>query len=436
MHHTPTGTAALDSVYPNPHLLVRWFVQYNPLFTASAMCVLAGVLVLTRVIGSGLVLTGVVELYQWLVIGTAALLYRRLLDHRPGVILGLIALVFLVDPTLQTSALASAGDVVSLFVWVALFAIKLRALAWALCLRLSLSMQVVPVVGAALLVAMPLVRMTSYAAMVPGILAVGLFLLGALTSAFPLTMQSERTLGDVGAVMFPRLQRAVFSLLVGGALFQGGNAVFAEGAPGIFAAVMAIAAGVVMHSPLERRVWWAALAVVWAGFIAGLGTTVAFPMLAVALVVAGARHGHPPRVMVGGLVAACVPSLIDGAVHNGQPVAIAVVTFATVGLLWLLWRRQAWSSLGALVVLHARTVEVMVVPAVASTTGSTWGISLVAAGFCLVPIGVLLHRRLSASLLQAERDADAARALAMHGAELGAMSSSAAVPSWRVSTNA
>jgi hypothetical protein len=437
--HTPIGTRAIDPLYPHPNpqqLLVRWFVQYNPLFSASAMCVLAGVLVLQRAIGPGLVLTGVVELYQWLVIGTAALLYRRLLDHRPGVILGLIAVVFLVDPTLQTSALASAGDVGSSLVWIVLCALKLRALAWAFCLRLSLSMQVVPVLGAALVVAMPMLRMTSYAAMVPGVLAVGLFILGALTSLFPMTMRSERALGETGAVMFPRLQRAVFFILVGGALLQGINAVFAEGAPAIFAALMAVSASVAMHSTHERHLWWAALAVVWASLIAGLSMTVGWPMLAVALFVAAARHGHPPRVMVAGLVAACLPSVFENAVVAGQPLAIAVVTFASVGLVWLVWQRRAWSSFIALVVIHARTIKVLVVPTMTSASGSTWGVCLVAAGFCLVPVGVLLHRRLSASLLRAERDAEAARALAMEGAEVGAMSSSAAVPSVLISPSA
>jgi hypothetical protein len=437
--YTPIGTTALDSSYPHPNhqqLLVRWFVQYNPLFSASAMCVLAGVLVLQRAIGPGFLLTGVVELYQWLVIGTAALLYRRLLDHRPGIILGLIAVVFLVDPTLQTSALASAGDVVSSLLWVVLFAVKMRALAWAFCLRLSPSMQLVPALGAALLVAMPMLRMTPHAALVPGVLAVGLFVLGALTSVFPMTMRSERALGDVGSVMLPRLQRAVFCILAGGALFQGINAVFAEGAPAIFAALMAIAAGVAMHSTHERHLWWAALAVVWASLVAGLAMTVGWPMLAVALFVAAARHGHPPRVMVAGLVAACLPSVLNNAIVTGQPLALAVVTFATVGLVWLVWQRQAWSSLLALVVIHAGSVKVLVVPAMTSASGSTWGVFLVAVGFCLVPVGVLLHRRLSASLLQAERDAEAARALAMEGAEVGAMSSSAAVPSVLISPSA
>jgi hypothetical protein len=432
MTHTPTGTAALDPLVPHPHLLVRWFVQYNPLFTASALCVLGGVLLLQRGLGGdggGLLLTGVVELYQWLVIGTAALLYRRLHDHRPGVILGLIALVFLVDPTLQTSALASDNAFVASLGWLLLFALKLHALAFAFCLRLSASARLVPVLGAGLIVALPMVRMTEHAALVPGVLAVALFGMGVLTALLPPTMRSVRVLGEVGAVMYPRLEKAVVGIFVAGALFQGGNAVFAEGAPAFFAAVMAVLAGAVMHAGREQRVWFASLGVVWAGAIAGLAWTVALPMLAVALFVAAARHGHAPRVFVAGLVVAALPGLREGGVLEGDATAIAVVVVASVGLVWLLAMRRAWSALPALVVLHARTVHVLLVPAVASTSGGTWGVALVVAGFGLIPVGVMLHRRLSAVLTQAERDAEAAAALRALEVEPGAMSSSAAVPS-------
>ena len=430
MTHMPTGTTALDPLVPHPHLLVRWFVQYNPLFTASALCVLGGVLLLQRTLGDGgLLLTGVVELYQWLVIGTAALLYRRLHDHRPGVILGLIALVFLVDPTLQTSALASASEFVASLGWLVLFALKLHALTWAFCLRLSTSARLVPVLGAGLIVALPMLRMTEHAALVPGVLAVTLFAIAVFAALLPPTMRSLRTLGEVGVVMYPRLEKAVVSIFVAGALLQGGNAVLAEGAPAFFAAVMAVLAGAVMHARAEKRLWFATLGVLWAAAYAGLTMTVGLPMLAVACFIAAARHGHAPRIFVAGLVFAALPGVLERAVLAGHPGAIAVVVLASVGLLWLFVMRRAWSAPLGLLVLHARTAQVLLVPAVASTSGGTWGVALVVAGFGLVPLGVMLHRRLSAVLVQAERDAEATAALRAFDHKAGAMSSSAAVPS-------
>jgi len=38
----PSTPAALSPLHPHPRLFVRWFVQYNPTFTASALCVLGG----------------------------------------------------------------------------------------------------------------------------------------------------------------------------------------------------------------------------------------------------------------------------------------------------------------------------------------------------------------------------------------------------------
>src|SRR5690349_7049422 len=99
-----------STLTPHPRLVVRWFIQYNPFFTASALCVLGGILLARQALGSSadVALTIVLELYQALVIAIAALLYRRLLERRPAAILGVIALVFLVDPTLQLSALAAS----------------------------------------------------------------------------------------------------------------------------------------------------------------------------------------------------------------------------------------------------------------------------------------------------------------------------------------
>lgn len=163
MNTTPSGTHLIEPFSPDPRLLVRWFVQYNPLFTMSALCVLGGVLLLSRHLQTTsddvtLGISFVVELYQWMLIGTAGLLYRRLNEHRPGVILGVIAVVFLVDPTLHLSALATSEHLGMCALWVVLVAAKLHALQYAFCLRLSLAARVVPVLGALLVAVLPNAR--------------------------------------------------------------------------------------------------------------------------------------------------------------------------------------------------------------------------------------------------------------------------------------
>src|ERR1044071_9674827 len=155
-----------STLAPHPRLFVRWFVQYNPMFTASALCVLGGVLLLSCALGKDacVALAGVLVLYQWIVIATAALLYRRLLERRPAAILGVIQLAFMIDPTLQLSSLAggaSDGDAASIATtvwWVVSFALKLRALEHAFHLRLYHAPRVIPVVAAALTALVPNAR--------------------------------------------------------------------------------------------------------------------------------------------------------------------------------------------------------------------------------------------------------------------------------------
>jgi hypothetical protein len=419
---TITGSHVIDPFTPDPRLLVRWFVQYNPMFTASALCVLGGVLLLSQALhGAGdgsdgvvaLGLTAIVELYQWLLIGTAALLYRRLHEHRPGVILGLIALVFLCDPTLQLSALASSGHVAVTVLWVVGVALKLHALQWAFCLRLSTSARLLPVLGAMLVAALPHARlMDDMADAVPMVLAIGVFVIGALAAVLPPRVGSVRALGELGQQMFPRLLKASVAIFVVGALYQGANAVFAVGPQALLATAGALALTVAMQLRREHEAWlWSAL-VVSAICMASahLATAVGFPMAAMALLLVS-RH-HAPRVMTAGLLAAAVPSLLAlrrnlsqaGAFEHAADIAIVVVV--TLAMMWLLWQRRAPSALIGLAIVHQRTVTTVVVPALASQGSGTWGFVLVGAGFALLPLGVVAHRRLS-QLLKAEDDARA-----------------------------
>lgn len=406
MSNTPVGTSVYEPSAPDPRLLVRWFVQYNPLFTMSALCVLGGVLLLSQHLQStttdvSLGLSVVVELYQWLLIGTAGLLYRRLNEHRPGVILGIIALVFLADPTLQLSALAAAGHVGACVLWVVLVAAKLHALQHAFCLRLSAAARAVPVLAAAFVAALPNARLfEDVADAVPVGLAVGIFLLGALATVMKPTIESTRALGEVGEEMMPRLVRSAVAIGVVGALFQGGNAIFALGVGAILPALAScfLVAILRLRQEHEPILWGAAFTAVIIFNGAGLLLQLGLPLLAVTLLLAS-RH-HAPRVLSAGLLAAAVPSLLvlrqDLSLHNGAHIAIAAVV--TIALLGVLVQRRAPSALLAVVLIHHRTIPLLVLPALKAEHTGTWGIALVGAGFVMLPLGVYAHRRLSRSL--------------------------------------
>jgi len=405
-HPSITGTRVIDPFAPDPRLFVRWFVQYNPLFTASALCVLGGVLLVGRALGDSSValLTGVVELYQWLVIGTAGLLYRRLNEHRPGVILGLIAAVFLVDPTLQVSALATAGHEALTIAWVALTALKVWALVWAFCLRLNRSAYAVVVLGAAAVAALPHMRMMEDVAdLAPSFLAVAVCAVSALAAIVRPTMTSARALSEVGAVMFPRLQRAIVGIAVLGVAYQGINAVFAIGPQAMLAIAGAMFLAVVMHARTEQLVW---IALVPAALLlpkAVSVTFVALPLAAFALLIAS-RH-HAPRVMAAGLFIAAMPAYAK--VEFGGPFAEgALIVVCSLALIAVAVTRRAPSAVVAMVAMHARFVVTTVFPVVFSSAKAVghlgWGALLVSTGFVLLPLGVVAHRRLSKLVQEGE----------------------------------
>jgi hypothetical protein len=142
-------------------LLHRWFVQYNPLYIASAVLVLVGITLMNKGLAhdpSHLAMFGprlVTEVYALALIGAAAILTRHEL-RRPAWFVAMFAVIYQGDLTLgtETYALLRFGVLVSAL-WLALFVIKLHALAAALRMQLSLSARVVPVMAASALAAVP-----------------------------------------------------------------------------------------------------------------------------------------------------------------------------------------------------------------------------------------------------------------------------------------
>jgi hypothetical protein len=133
-----------------------WFVQYNPLYFLSALSILAGVLVTSQGVfeigweRGELALSAVVQAYELLLIGGAAILFRAARLRRPAVILALIEVFFLFDMTLRTEGLASvaAHGLGAATVWVVLIPLKLMALLWIFRLRIRPGLVVLPTVAA------------------------------------------------------------------------------------------------------------------------------------------------------------------------------------------------------------------------------------------------------------------------------------------------
>ncbi|MBW2736642.1 MAG: hypothetical protein JRH20_30000 [Deltaproteobacteria bacterium] len=155
----PTPTAPPPPLHA---LLQRWFIEYNPIYLVSAAAVLVGVYLISDGLATQdgtaaqLAVFGITELYQLALIGAAGLLYR-LGQRRPATMLALLTVVYLVDLTLQTAVspyLGGVGIAASLG-WLALTALKLRLLAWALRLRVCWAAYALWMLGAAGLALFP-----------------------------------------------------------------------------------------------------------------------------------------------------------------------------------------------------------------------------------------------------------------------------------------
>ncbi len=144
-------------------IVYDWFVRYNPLYFFSALCILFG----TYLVSQGLVsvgwlrgqvlLTGVIQVYEILLIAAAAFLFRKLGQNRAATILGLMEVVFLFDPTFRIEVAATLDQVTATpgnvghilaIIWAVLVGVKLLMLTWAFELKLSKIAFSVPVLAA------------------------------------------------------------------------------------------------------------------------------------------------------------------------------------------------------------------------------------------------------------------------------------------------
>ncbi|MFH1490914.1 MAG: hypothetical protein ABII06_18575 [Pseudomonadota bacterium] len=134
-----------------------WFVQYNPLYFFSAFCVLFGVYLISQGLeemgweNGQLMLTGVMQFYEVLIIAGAAVLFRYAGQVRPAVILTLIEIFFLFDCTFRTEIVATLEGLGLLTSggWVVMAALKIAALAWVFRLKVSPYALLIPVLAAA-----------------------------------------------------------------------------------------------------------------------------------------------------------------------------------------------------------------------------------------------------------------------------------------------
>ncbi|MEO5331786.1 MAG: hypothetical protein H7839_07155 [Magnetococcus sp. YQC-5] len=132
-------------------LFQKWFIEYNPLYFFSSGCMLAGIFAFSNSLTEQAdidPITGVtllflvIQIYEFLLLGGAWLLFRRTPEKRPGIILGLLALFFLFDPTFRVETFSLHGEIgLGLAaVWMLLIVVKVEMMARIFLVRLAVTL--------------------------------------------------------------------------------------------------------------------------------------------------------------------------------------------------------------------------------------------------------------------------------------------------------
>ena len=400
-------------------VLHRWFVQYNPLYLVSATLVLTGVVLLMQATaGRGglfgqLSSTVVSELYAWALIGSAALLVRRGL-WRPAVMLALLVALYQCDPTLSTerALYLDAAGIVASGMWLVGFAAKLRALAWAMQLRLSSAARGVAGFGAAVVVGTPwmLAMLPGRAAsLLVGVLVFATFVAGLWT---PRQTQPWVQRSPWAQVVAGRAERAVWTGWGAALVFHVWFSALQGPGMQLSVFVPCVLVLALRRIRTERWVWaWSSgTLVLVAGLDPGLFAVTAL-MLAVMLAL---RAFRSPTRVGGRVVLEPVPAqtrtrLLVGAwaalylavwtatwrsgfwpVHDG----LLDAAFVSVSVHWA-WRRRAGVVLvpPACVVAHLLISQRMVS---APQTPLQWSLAAIAVGFALLMAGLRVSFRSAA----------------------------------------
>jgi hypothetical protein len=131
-------------------LLRYWFVELNPLYFLSALCVLGGVFLVSRNVGAldpesparaERWLFWIVQAYEILLVGGAFFLVRIARATRPAVLLVLLETVFLFDGTFRLESLPPMGAIGLALCGLWLLLVQAKVGALVTCLRVPLGRQ-------------------------------------------------------------------------------------------------------------------------------------------------------------------------------------------------------------------------------------------------------------------------------------------------------
>jgi hypothetical protein len=424
--------------------MIRWFVEYNPLYLVSALLVLGGLMMISRgqadqgtmspEVGA---IPVIAEAYAAALIVGAALL-TRLGQRRPAVLLALITVLYQGDLTLFTERsvyLGSAGALAAL-AWLLVFIVKLYALAWAMRVRVSRSAAAVAAFGALGVAVLPRALDQGDPARASALVALWVFALFAAGLWSSRAVTSAVDLDAWGRTVLARTVKATWAIWAVLALI---HVVFWCVAYQVSPLVLLPVALLLATRWMDREatVWGAVT-----GTLLFVGWGMPGAMSSVALMAAGAlglralrrptwiepgidearstapyrvpRTGEPPgkrpsilyfareardarfRLLVGALSAVYLAAWTSGWSGGSLPehvIALDLLLAAAAAL--VVWRARAWVALApvATMTLH---LAIQTKHLTAPASPAQWGGSAVGLGFGLLVLSLLVSWRLRA----------------------------------------
>jgi hypothetical protein len=397
---------------PDWHQLIHyWFVQYNPLYFFSALCVLAGVYLLAleldgnpAITANGdwslaqMLLFAVIQLYELLLIAAAGFLVHKVGLVRPAVILTLLEGVFLFDCTFRLETISHLGitGTVLTVAWVVLIPVKVWLLGRALRLKVPLS-----VIGLAAGGGAGLALMMQSLGM-PGvdrsvvILAVtwwGAALIACAVTLAPRISRADAP-DDASDSVCARIAKSLLLLLGGIYFYHVLNYITWIGVDDH--AVMAPMIGTIfllfsLLRPYEREIWLGIVIALLASLPYPAAT---FPMclFVTGILLYQARQSGNARFVVGAVLSAYLATWTFAFTISGHlpppPVWSTVLAAALLGYLaWKLRELTAFLALAAGGLLMAVRYDFNPLLLLPQSRLST-GILLVAVGFLALTVGV------------------------------------------------
>jgi len=340
--------------------------------------------------------SAVMQIYELVLIAGAALLFRGASQYRPSVILGLLAVFFMFDCTLQTEGLATVSPFYAI-VWICMIPVKITAFGFAFRLRLSWTFWVIPTLaGSGIAIAPHLMQPSASVNLTILVMAIwcGLLLVSVVIEKRP-SISCTVGLDTWGLSVLRKSVNAVWMIWCG---FYFYHLI-------VWDQLFGVLPGLVRFAPLaviiplfnkkESHTWIAGIFAIAVAF--GNPPAVAPTALGVGLFLSLMAQSRPrqQRLIVGAVSAFYIACQTIGWQHWPLPPLNLAVNLVTAAVLLLIaWRlRMRFALLPFLFGLMPAFIKYipLIIRYLKGLSGFEWGIILLFIGFLALVIGIAVN---------------------------------------------